>query len=191
MTRAKVVGRLIAFTPPVLDACCQPIGRCILATAVGIEVLRAFDIDAAPLSVNVTLANAQYRQVLGRGGDAATAVARGGHLMLSANAAGGAVQANEWGGHLVIAVPSQSVLLDLDSRQFNRPRERIIVPPASIFAWPAGTRQREYREAGGVHLVIETVEDDRYLRSPDWTDPGRRLPLARRLVHAIRAGRLG
>jgi hypothetical protein len=189
MTTTKILDRLIRFAPPLLDANCKPgVGRCILATAVGLDVLRAFDIAAEPRAVHMKLANAQYIAARLRGADPVTAVARGGHLMAPNE---GLRSATSWGGHLVIELPTVGKLLDLDHGQFRRPAHGILVEDADLFDWPANTREREFVGVNRARLVITVVEDDYYQLSKDWTEPSRWRPLATTLVRAVRAGRLG
>jgi hypothetical protein len=185
MTSSKVLERLIEFAPPILAAHTGVRARCIAATAVGCDVLRAFDIPAEPYPVVIELANAAFIAAAKRGADQVTAVARGGHILVMGEPSPGG-----WPGHLVIHVRAYGVLVDLDFQQFRRAEQQINADAAEVFPWPSGTTTRVFTNADGARLVIEATDDHTYERSPDWTALNRRRPMVAALIRAIRKGRL-
>lgn len=187
MTATKVLERLMLYAPPILAATTRTRARCIAATALGCDVLHAFDIQAEPYPVIVSLANAAYVAAEKRGADPVTAIARGGHLMIVGDEGR---EPNAWPGHLVIRLPQWRALIDLDFQQFGRPKQNIHVDAAEVLPWPAGTTSRRFRGPDGAELVITASEDDRWQRSPDWCDEARRAPMVAALCRAIRKNRL-
>jgi hypothetical protein len=187
LTPGKAVSRLLEFGPPVIAGYARHPARCIFATAVAIDVLKAFDVDAGPFPVRVTLANRRYLEAKARGADDAVAIACGGHLMVQASVS----SRGEWAGHLVAHLPAQRVLLDLDLRQFNRPQHGIHVPASSVFPWPPGTRAQKYRARDGESLIhIERLDDETFRASGDWLVRARREPIVAAIARAIRANKL-
>ena len=185
MTGSKVIGRLMEFAPAILAAGTRVPARCIAATAVGCDVLRAFDIEAEPYPVLVEVANAAFVAAQARGADPVTAIARGGHiLVIGEHIPGG------WPGHLVIHLPAHGVLVDLDFQQFRRASQSIAAAPAEMLPWPSGTTSRAFVNPDGARLAIEATNDRTYERSPDWSDLNRRRPLVQELIRAIRKNRL-
>jgi hypothetical protein len=190
MTPRKILGRLCSFAPPIIaaDPAVQQHARCVLACAIGGDVLSAFDIPWVPLPVHATLANAAYIAALARGAEPAVAVARGGHYMTTRDAPAGP---REWAGHLVLWVPSLHVIADLDLRQFERPARGIRPPrPADVFPWRPEARGLEYTLPGGEVLRYDCTEDRRFEASPDWCRRERRAPLVAAVCRAVRAGHL-
>lgn len=186
MTSGKILERLITFGPELIEDYTITPSRCVLATAVGIEVLRAFAIDAHPLPVNVSIVNDRYVRLIGRGMSATTALAQGGHVMVTAGEQ--VTNPKEWGAHVVIHLPALRYVLDLDLRQFRRPRYGLEPPPADVFPWPRGRCAGEFKIPGGL-LCYEVIADRGFERGRDWWDSARREPLVRALVRAVRRGR--
>jgi hypothetical protein len=186
VTDSKVLNRLMDFAPRIIAAYSSAPTRCIGATAVGCEVLQHFGIVAAPFPVLVEVVNAAWVAAQRRGADPVTAIARGGHVLLINPDPGAA----GWSGHLMIHVPSQHTLIDLDFQQFGRPHERIDAAPAEVFAWPSGTTTRTFQDATGARITIQATTDDTYTRARDWYDVDRRAPMRAAIIRAITKNRL-
>lgn len=187
MTTEKALSRLLTFGPAVIAAHARVRSRCILATAVGLDVLTRFEIAAVELPVTVRIVNARFVKAVEAGASIATAIATGGHLMVPAE--GDEVDAKSWGGHLLLHLPGRALLADLDFQQFNRPARGLRFRDAELFDWPAGTQRREYVRGGG-RVEIQATEDRTFERAPDWTEVERRAPLVAILCRAIRCGHL-
>ena len=190
MTRSKVIDRLVTFGPPVIARWARTRARCILATAIGLDVLAAFEIAAEPWPVALTLANGIYLARIAAGEHPAMAVTRGGHVMQTADQEEYDRRLGQWSGHLVIHVPAAEALIDLDLQQLARPERGIVLPAAVVLAWPAGTRRREYALPGGGQLAVLATGDRTFTGGRDWTDAAKRAPLVEQVVRAIRAGHL-
>jgi len=189
MKPRKVLARLATFAPPIIaaDPAVTQHARCVLACAVGGDVLSAFAIPWVALPVHVALANAAYVAALGRGAEPAVAVARGGHYMTTRDAPTGP---QEWGGHLVLWMPTLRLIADLDLRQFARPAKGIRPQAAEIFPWAPGARALECTLPGGVYLRYDCTDDRRFEAAPDWCRRERRAPLVAAVCRAVRAGHL-
>jgi hypothetical protein len=185
VTRAKTLERLIRYAPPILERAAKTRARCILATAVGLDVLRAFDIPAAPLAVHVVLANRAYLRALDRGASIAGAIVCGGHVLETAPPDYTDRDANMWAGHLVIC--THGALVDLDLQQMQRPQHGLELPAAAQFPWRDGLRAREFPIAGAV-IRYEVLDDRTYEQSGDWYLPHRRAPIVGDVCRAIRKG---
>lgn len=186
MTSSKVIDRIREFGPPIIAAYTRVHARCIAATAMGCDVLRAFDIRAEPYPVAIEIANRAFVEAKARGADPVTAIARGGHVLVM----NPDPVPNGWPGHLMIHLPTMGLLLDLDFRQFRRVQQDIAAAPAELFPWPAGTTARTFENPDGARLVIQATDDRSFERSPDWTDTGRRRQAVAELARAIRKNRL-
>ena len=185
MTQSKVLDRLVRYAPPILARAAAARHRCILATAVGLDVLAVFDVPAAPLAVLVDLVNQRYLDARAAGFSAASAIATGGHVITTAPPEYTDVPGNAWAGHLVIC--THGGLIDLDLQQFRRPAFGLELPAAAQFAWRDGLRAREFEVPGG-RLRYEVVDDRSYEQSKDWYLPHRRAPIVGDVCRAIRKG---
>ena len=189
MTPSKVIERLALFAPPVIAAYATERARCVIATAVGVDVLHAFGVDAEPYPVRVEVRNGAFEAARRRGADPVTAIARGGHLLVTDDRPLDPAS-RFWAGHLMIHLPAQAGLLDLDFQQFARPQHAIAASDAEWFAWPTGTHGREFAGPSGARLVIEATGDRGFEVGGDWADPRRRAPLVDAVTRAIRKNRV-
>lgn len=199
MTPTKIVNRLVDFGPSVIGPHTKRPDHCVLATAVGVDVLQTFGIDARPLCVRISLVNKillDYVAVHGRIGDADVPVllANGGHMLDTGgpeDAHTGTVNDRGWFGHLIVWVPhvNGGGVVDLSLGAFNRPAKDIIVPPSGSFQFrPPGC---SYTLPCGAELRYEMRPDDvSWMTAKDWAHPSRREPIVRELVAVIRRGRL-
>lgn len=207
MKTNAVIERLVALAPDVCVRTAAARGgvlldnRCILMTAIGLDVLKDFRILAEPLSVRAMLANKAWlnwmqepsfsdRSVLERDRrgawmlDVATPEAL---CAAGIHADDWQVESgtNHWHGHLVIYLPDRATVIDLNLGQFARPAKAIFVPPAGRFTFVNGDCC--YHLPHGAELRYVARPDDRsYQVSREWRDPARRAPFVRALLRAIK-----
>jgi hypothetical protein len=186
VTPDKVINRLMEFAPSLIGDKVRVHARCILATKIGIDVLAAFDIKADPCPVRIVMANRRYVRALEDGASPVTAIATGGHLMVTSDHPN---TAQAWSGHLMIHVPAKQVLLDLDFRQFSRPAHGINLPETALFEWPTGTVTRECRN-NQVQLAITRTEDDDFRTGADWQGQPQTTAIVRAVIRSIKANRV-
>jgi hypothetical protein len=198
VTKSKVISRLVELQPPILDAWLAERSRCILATAIGIDVLRHFDIDARPVSVQMDLWNKPWVDWVraGKPGEGTiTAVLdlerRGGYMLSAGDSSvpvPGGLQPGRWDGHLMVEVPGPTALLiDLDLQQFRRPAKGFNLPAAVVFHLtdPQGA---EFTIPGGGKLRIETKRHDQsFTAAPDWNSQAKRQAVVKEVIRAIRS----
>lgn len=178
----SVIDALVKLAPAVIALHAKPGGRCILATRVGCEVLRYFEVPHAPLAVNVKLMNAAMLEWVkaGQPGGVEIAKACGAHMIEIHES----VPGPGWSGHCVIEVPGG--IVDLDLQQFQRPAKQIDVPNASSFA--TGPEPWLYEINGSHLLYIPRRGDLSFMDSPDWRRAGPQSPQAGMLIRAIKKG---
>jgi len=186
MTDSKILNRLIDFAPVIIHQHAAVRARCIAATAVGLDVLHVFGIMADPFPVLVELHNAAFVAARRRGADVVTAVARGGHILVTSPES----TADGWPGHLMIHVPRHQTLIDLDFQQFRRPHEHIKADAAEVLHWPTGTTSRTFQDPTGAQLIVEATTDHTYRAARDWYDVDRRAPIVTAVVRAILKNRI-
>ena len=196
MTTSKVIRRLMAALPAVFaqreaDGRMKR-SRCILATAVGIDVLRAFDIKAVPMSVQLDVLNPAWVTWVNEGkpGGQPTLMARGGYALSAGYPAGAGfttalTEPAGWDGHLMVYLPAQAALLDLDAQQLNRPAHGIQIPVALMLK-TAGDISEFDTPGGGRMFVKAKPADQSFERAPDWWDRSRRWDLVQDITRAIR-----
>jgi hypothetical protein len=177
----NVIDALVKLAPAVIALHAIKPNRCILATRVGCEVLRYFDVPHEPLVVNVKLVNAAM-YAWGRDGypgGAEAGKALGAHMIEVHES----VPGPGWSGHLVIEVAGG--IVDLDLQQFQRPAKAIDLPHAASFA--TSTAHDWVYEINGSHLwYIPRRGDTSFMRARDWYDHGDRMPAASLLIRAIK-----
>lgn len=198
MTPAKVLDRL----GPAYTRLVHTEGpACILATAIGVDTLREFGIEARPLSVMVDLVNPawlkwhQDGQVGGADGllaSGAWQLSTGHPEDVAANFQPPTVQVSKpWDGHLVIELASsRASILDLDLGAMRRPAKGIHVPPVGWFSGWNGTAG-EWPLPGGCRIRYEAKRQDvaSWGGARDWWDRDKRAATVAALVRAIRKGR--
>lgn len=195
MTKAKALNLLVQLAPHHIAANARPGPRCILATRVGLKALAMLDIKALPMSVHTIVHNHTMIQFLRQvdrdklvptAADWAQLKADGGWTvdMGDIDAPG-----DGWPGHVVIHVPDQEVLIDLDLQAMHRPLKGIKLPPAAAFPWRRGTTVQEFPGPNGCWVGIrEEPLNQGYRHAKDWTinDTDH---IAQDIVLAIRRGR--
>ena len=198
MSTAEILERLIETAPAVIAATAKPevAGRCILATRLGLEVLRACGVQAEPWPVEALALNAAgvAWEDRGRQGDPRALGVR--ILHVSPDAEGPGI-----GGHLLIRVraadlPGGWAVVDLDARQFQRPaivREGVAVGAIDLpdaLWWPTASPEGPWTAQcdTGAFLGYRTLPGLRYRHSPDWRVvwDGDRRRLIGSLVRAVR-----
>lgn len=201
MTRLKTIQRLAKLQPAVFDRKKLAPSRCILATAVGVEVLGRFGVQARPLSVKLDLVNAAWVRWVqaGKPGGQAAALKMGAWALAAGyppEAWG--VQPNAvakperggWDGHLVVEVPGNQCLIDLDMQQLNRPDKGIIMPDAAVLHLVEPDVGTYTTPDGGMLRVEAKREDLTFQAARDWWDRGNRADLVDEVERAVRKGRL-
>jgi hypothetical protein len=193
MTRSKALARLVAYAPPVIAAHAKPQPRCVLATRIGLDVLSALGIAAAPMPVVLDAANAAYFEWCEAGEPDGFEGYRARRCWLMSNdprKRGLQLRraiANPWPGHLVLRVQDQ--IVDLDLQQLARPAFGITPPPALMLPWPSDQPAAlatfewgavAYRRWPETHMLPE------YQQSVDWRGPYDHI--VKPLVRAIRRG---
>ena len=196
MTAGKAIDRLVVFAPAIIAANAKPGGRCVLATAIGIDVLERFDVAAVPVSVRLRLANGAYLAHAERGMSAVGNVANGGHLIDTGSDAdpltGTTTSDRGWHGHLVMALPGVS-LIDLDLQQLHRPQYGIVLPLAARFEW-LGLRVdraagREFPINGNRIRYDVRPNDQSWADAKDWIGVSRRRHIVDAIERCIRKGK--
>jgi hypothetical protein len=187
MRRTKAIDRLAAVGPAVLDAWSKPgIGRCILSTAVGLDVLAALGFEAEPWPVEVEIANAAYARLVPHVDLFAARVAGAWAVTVGRSTPAGGPG---WNGHLVIRPTGADLIVDLDAGQFSRPAHGIAVPPALIVPWLREMAGVEGVQPGGVRVrYTRDAANTGYREAPDWRLVERRRPIVAEIVRLIRKG---
>jgi hypothetical protein len=171
--------------------------RCVLATAVGVAVLREFRVEARPLSVCVDVWNAAFAEWVNAGypGGEDGYRTSGAWWLRTAEERQDIDDARRlrpaprkpWNGHLVVEVPQYQLILDLDAQQLGRPERNMPMPPAAAFAWRGSAG--EYTLPGPVYVRYEEWPDNvGWMAAKDWCDPTVRAPFVRALVALIGKG---
>jgi hypothetical protein len=171
MTPSKVIRRLLDAAPPVIAANTRVPNRCVLATAVGCATLERFGILAAPLPVDLCLANRAMAEWVeaGEPGGIEEATRRGAYCL---DTRGGEVKVHiegrQWERHLVVLLPEREQILDLDMQQLSRPARGIVVPAAAALEWPRGRLEGTWT-LNGCTLYLRAHPDDRSFEgASDW-----------------------
>jgi hypothetical protein len=181
----KAIRRVADVLPDALAPFVRSHGRCVAATNVGIRVLARLGVAAGPLTVDVQAFNAAMVQWVldGEPGGRPEFERRGCYFLTSKATPGAPVRAptrpvvgTQWHGHLVVVVPAQRVIVDLDARALARPEFDLHVPPALVVPWD-GTCA-ELRCDNGARLLYTarldplTGRPDRaFEEAPDWRTP--------------------
>ncbi len=180
MIRAQpLVDRLVGVAPAYLPPPRAGRGYCILASRIGVEVLRYFGVAARVMPCEAFAYNAVAAGASDAGEvrEGAVVVARSMRSLVVARSAGG------WWGHMVVVLEREGTMVDLDLRQFRQEAHGILVPDAASFAWDGDGLHAYPLEAGG-RIVYVPRPEDRSHRRGDWT-AGRLTRAARPLVGAI------
>lgn len=196
---------LVRSVVPTIESQCLPEakgrGRCVLASLVALDVLRALGYrEAAVVPCWVTVANAgaiEYER-LSQGRNLADQQHLADRLRTERNAHAVIIGAPDdpdrdggWSGHLVVVV--RDFLLDLTLDQASRPDKNIILEPMIVpLAMSSLTLVEDGRMlAGAEHIDTQTVvrwyaapSNQRYLGAPD-ANPAKRALFARPLIEAI------
>lgn len=122
--------------------------RCLNTTRVCLEVMRAFNVRCAPLSVHTMVMNKIYAdniRALGRWPEPSELDAwiADGAWALGIDTRKGSMTEDDWAGHLVAVV--QDFLVDSAALQFSRPLKSIEIP--DIFVGPVTPRFMKGKES--------------------------------------------
>lgn len=143
LTPLEIVQRLAYIAPAKINEIAKPGPHCVLATAVGVKVLRMFDINAVPFPVEVTVCNQQWmdwaKADFAPDGSPEEQLRRGAHIITNKPDWNGQTlpslnppSGRGWDGHLVVRVVDLNLLVDLDLGSFRRPTKGIIVPDSVV-----------------------------------------------------------
>lgn len=182
LTPLEVIQRLAFIAPPRINEITKPGPHCILSTAIGILVLKQFDIQAVPFPVEVTVCNQAWMDWANEGfpnSGPEEQERRGAHIITNRPDWQGGnlpslnpVTGRGWDGHLVLRV--DKTLIDLDLGNFCRPTKGIVLPP-SIVA-PLSERLTVSGGYGDGQVMTHVHYQplvapyaDEYLTSKDWT----------------------
>lgn len=168
------------------------VGRCIVSTRVGVEVLQHFGIAAEAIPVRVAAANAifiRYRTALNRGTLSPEEIKkRGARLIITDDECLEDHGPLSWPGHLVVGLPATNQIIDLDVSQFSRPG--IIVPRAvSVWVkpqWWKGDMESTYPlKEGGLITYLRLRKFTPWQDTKDWSDTLRWKPIVRKTIKDI------
>lgn len=183
MTRSKVIARMAAVAPAILDAWSKPntgMGRCVLSTAVGLKVLAELGIAAEPLAVRVAVWNRAWASLPHPNATPEQRDAVGAWSV----EVGAPVAGPGWNGHLIIR--AGDVAIDLNSGAMHRPLRGLPVPPSLVFPWrPLGVQGSDH--GTGVSFLYEPIDDQTFQTAKDWNAD--HAPVVRAIVRAIRKPR--
>jgi len=197
VTRTKVIQRLAVQVPLVFRQHQLKATRCILATSVGLDVLRAFGIEARALSVKLDLVNAAWVRWVeaGKPGGDQAALKLGAWALAAGyppeawGVPKRVVPAGSWDGHLVIEVPAMKVLIDLDMQQLNRADKGIVMPDAAVLHLVDSNVATYNTPDGGMLRIEARREDLSFQVARDWWDRPHRQGLVDEVIRGIRKGR--
>jgi hypothetical protein len=179
MDADAVVDRLVAVAP---EYFVPGRGNCIVASRVGVEVLRYFGIPARTLPCEAYAYNPAAWRVMAYRDEPTVA---GALVVARSTPPSGGTRRSEggWWGHMVILLDSGETMLDLDLRQFRREAAGVVVPDAAAFAW-SGEPPHAYALPAGGGIIYYPMPEDRTHRQGDWT-PGRLVRAARPITAAL------
>lgn len=178
--QAQVAEALVECAPPVIARLATEPRRCLLATALGLEVLRYYEVPARPVLAFVGALNAAWCEHVERRHAAGLSRlpeedlrATGAHCVIASQMAVGPGIS----GHVLLRLPG--ALVDLDMQQFRRPQHAIHVPDAAVLEYADGKEYSadlratttSYGLEGGGALVVQVVPgEEPWLerRAKDW-----------------------
>jgi len=179
--RDTIIELLVRIAPLIIDSYSKYPNHCVMATSVGIEVLRRChvygrSIYARPLSVHMQIFNDSMKQWLDSGMDGGVekAIEAGSHI-LETDVNPVILKPGFWGGHLMIELPGikkkhqrkRSRLIELNAGQYTRPQKNINLPPGILFENFGG--EDRYGSAEKGWIIIKARRDDKsYEDGPDW-----------------------
>jgi hypothetical protein len=168
---------------------------CIAATAILIEVLDYFRLNARPLSVIATVFNPAMSERIEREGMPTLEKAERdwfpcGCYSLAVGV--GDPEPGKWPGHLVANLADQ-VLIDLTLDQADRPQHDIVLPMPIMAPLPAEFLTEGGQMAGkvnGCRVVYEARPGDRsFERSNDWKNRKRRADVVGVAIRRLKGSR--
>jgi len=141
-------------------------GGCILMTAIGCDVLRTLGLTADPYPVSILGQNASYRAWAGsdrsasKPPDAYAFGDKGAYEAVHRPNGPSDVPDGELRGHLMIHLPVDELLVDLDLRQFSRPEQGFTLPATMWWPWPTGKSSAIWEFPEGGSLSIRYTPED-------------------------------
>lgn len=190
--RTRIVDTVAHVVPKVLDTITTGPNYCVLATRVGIEVLRAYNVRCQPLAVKLDALPPVYveRMKQGRRPDAPgedvdewkEAGAYGVTLGRTEEIDGPDAEYVGWDGHVGILVFGPTAMspntgrlfVDLTLKQVQRPERNLIVEAIGFEVprgWEHTTERHAWTLRNGTMVQYEAdPENRRYLTAPDWAN---------------------
>jgi hypothetical protein len=169
--------------------------RCLNSTRVCLEVMRAFNVRAVPMSVKTIAMNKIYAEnlrILGRWPEPAelTSWIADGAWALGSGTREEAAGPNDWPGHLVAVV--QDFLVDSAAIQLSRPLKNIEIPDIFIGAvtprFMKGKQVLMFRDERGAQLSYHArLDDTSYETASGFTPHESNLEVAAAIIKAMAA----
>jgi hypothetical protein len=172
---------------------------CILASRMGVDILRHFGIRAKVLPVNMWAYNRWMLEAMERGLEPEEALEEYGPKirMISVE---GSRDGHDWAGHMVVLADLTPVrtgasglgLIDLTLDQAARPERALYLEPLWIDGvpedFPAGGQVDAYLEDVKVFVRYKAAFDQgrHYTKAPDWRHPTSMFGIAGRLIREIK-----
>jgi hypothetical protein len=168
---------------------------CIPATAIVIDVLDHFRLDARPLSVTVSVFNPTMTERIDREGMPTPEDAERDWFQSGCHSIGIGLgdddQPGRWAGHLVANLADR-VLIDLTLPQANRPAHGIDLPEVILAPIEEGFLQARHALAAtlnGCLVIYQARPGDRsFERSPDWRSKKRRDSIVGAAIRRLKRG---
>jgi hypothetical protein len=142
--------------------------RCLNSTRICLEVMKAFNVSAYPMSVTTLALNKEWRDISAKLGRFPTEEEWSGTnawaVGLDAREDPSDIERNAWAGHL-IAIVQKEWLVDASAIQISRPEKKMSIPDVFV-GWvpkwfPKGRSSMTFESEEGAHLVYRARPDDR------------------------------
>jgi hypothetical protein len=193
VTTQKILKRILSVQPAIVDPATTPT---ITVAAIAIDVLRAFDIAARPVSVRYDVINRAWRMwsMNHKQGGIEALMQLGGRALSVGCPASERLPDHElvfptpWNGHLAVEVPAQRTLLDLGLRRFDRPQFDLRFSDAAGFHIPGDSWTIDTPDKGRMRIELRR-QDRTFEADPAWADVAGRADYVRAVVAAVKSGR--
>lgn len=162
---------------------------CIAATAIAIDVLQRYGIEAEPIPVSATVANRQAVELLSKEGVTEQELIDGGAKIVEIDTE--SKRAGYYAGHLVAAVRmkirnANVVLIDLSARQFHRPKYGIYMDAMALLSDRFLEDGMEIWDMpNGAVLRYQRIENERWKDTSDWKSVDLRKIMVDAVVNAM------
>ena len=158
-------------------------GRCLVASRIGLEALRYFEVGVAPLPTRALAVDRNWIEWQREGAEPPMPA---GSWSVGV---GWETDAPGLSAHVVLELEDDGLLLDLDSAQLARPHRGILVPRSVLTPLVVDGEGRTWAavdlEEGGQLTYIPHPSPPAFRSAPDWRRSGQRL--AGRAIREMRA----